>query len=167
MPIRILAALVAAVLPVASAMAADLAVRVEPEPGARCNLFKNAWIWGDPTNCPNRPVPACEAANTVRAALASAARAEAVYRVPNVADFQNPVEMHETFSNPSPLTRRYCSAHVTLTTGEQTTMYYFVEQDAGFVGLGWAVYSCILGHDRWRVYDGRCRVARPQRPFVE
>jgi len=41
----------------------------------------------------------------------------------------------------------------------------FIEEDAGFVGLSWKVYVCIQGHDRWRVYDGRCRVARPTPRF--
>lgn len=163
---RILAAFVALALPAAGANAADLAVRMD-EPAPRCDILKNIWIWGDPTNCPNQPVPACEAPGTVKAALASAARAEDVYRVPDVAEFTNPHELANVYRNPSPLTQRYCAGHVVLTNGDRTTMYYFVEQDSGFVGIGWSVYTCILGHDRWRIYDGRCRVARPAHQFIQ
>jgi hypothetical protein len=163
---RILAALVAVVLPVATASAADLAVRIEGEAAPKCDILKNIWIWGDPTNCPNQPVPACDSPKAVKAALASTARAEDVYRVPDVAEFTNPHELVNAYRNPSPLTRRYCAGHVLLTNGDRTTMYYFIEQDAGFVGIGWEVYTCILGHDRWRIYDGRCRVARPAQQFI-
>ncbi|RAH99400.1 hypothetical protein DLJ53_23015 [Acuticoccus sediminis] len=142
------------------AHAADLAA--EPiQQGQRCNVFSNYFIWGDPTSCPNKGVPECTSQTVVSAALRFANRAEPVYRVPRVTSLTPLGELHQPVYNPSPLVRRYCEATVVLDNGDQARAYYFVEEDSGFVGLTWNVYVCIDGYDRWRVYDGRCRVAKP------
>jgi len=161
MPSRLLAALLAAMLAAAPAAAADLAA--EPvERDRNCSTFNNIWLWGDPTDCPgDEDVPACDAPVVVNAAVRFADRAEDIYRVPDVVRFEPVRELHDTYFNPSPLVRRYCVASVELTNGDHTEAYYFIEEDAGFVGLSWKVYVCISGYDPWRVYDGRCRVARP------
>lgn len=64
--------------------------------------------------------------------------------------------------NPSPLARRYCQAQALFNDDRSRRVYYFVEEQAGFVGIKWNVEFCVSGLDPWRVYDGRCRVARPQ-----
>ena len=62
---------------------------------------------------------------------------------------------------PSPLVRRYCRARVTMSDQHTRTMYYMIEEDAGFVGFTSDVEFCIRGLDRWRVYDAHCRTVRP------
>lgn len=145
--------------------AADYAsepVERSKNPLKRCGYLNNIWLWGDPTDCPgDETVPACDASNVVTAAKRFVERAEPVYREPDIAEIFHIREMPETVFNPSPLVRRYCRADVRLTNGDHTKAYYFIEEDSGFVGLSWKVYVCISGYDRWRVYDGRCRVARP------
>ncbi|MEM9222034.1 MAG: hypothetical protein AAGB11_06480 [Pseudomonadota bacterium] len=128
----------------------------------RCSTFNNIWLFGDPTDCPgDETVPACDANSVVSAALRFAHRAEPIYRVPRVQTFTPVRELTETYVNPSPLVRRYCLASVALDNGDHATAHYFIEEDTGFVGISWSVYVCIVGYDKWRVYDGRCRVARP------
>jgi hypothetical protein len=162
---RLVAALVAAAVVAGSAAAADLASEPVEKP-RRCNTLNNIWLWGDPTDCPgDETVPACDAPSVVKAAVRFADRAQDVYRVPDVVRFVPLREAHDTFRNPSPLVRRYCVASVELTNGDHTKAYYFIEEDSGFVGLSWSVYVCIAGYDNWRVYDGRCRVARPAPRF--
>ncbi|PLX38378.1 MAG: cytoplasmic protein [Hyphomicrobiales bacterium] len=63
--------------------------------------------------------------------------------------------------NPSPLARRYCHARVAMSDGRTRTMYYMIEEDAGFVGKCWNVEFCIRGLDRWHIYDPTCRTVRP------
>jgi len=165
MTYRLLAALIVLGLAAGPASAADL--KAEPvEQARKCTTFNNIWLWGDPTDCPDdETVPACDAKQVVSAAVRFVSRADDIYREPDLVSFTPVRELHDTFYNPSPLARRYCLASVALTNGEHTDAYYFIEEDAGFVGLSWKVYVCIQGHDRWRVYDGRCRVARPTPRF--
>lgn len=151
---------------VPAAQAADL--RAEPVKAPqkeRCNWFNNYFIWGDPTDCPNdETVPACDASSVVSAAVRFANRANPAYRIPRVTEFTPLGELHQSVYNPSPLVRRYCEASVQLDNGDHARAYYFVEEDSGFLAIPWAVYVCIDGYDRWRVYDGRCRVAKPAPP---
>lgn len=164
--VRFAAALIATVLAwqVPVVHAADLAA--EPvQKAKRCNFFNNVWIFGDPRDCPNdEDVPACTATSVLSAAVRFANRAEPVYRVPRVKTLTPIGELHQPLYNPSPLVRRYCEASVELDNGDHARAYYFVEEDSGFVGIGWKVFVCIDGYDKWRVYDGRCRTARPAPP---
>ncbi|MEM0907393.1 MAG: hypothetical protein AAGJ94_08520 [Pseudomonadota bacterium] len=147
------------------AVAADVAaepIQKKRKLFGRCSKFDQYWLFGDPYECPgDETVPACDAGNVVSAALRFANRAEPSYRVPRVTSLTPVRELNETYLNPSPLVRRYCLASVSLDNGDHATAHYFVEEDGGFVGLSWSVYVCIIGYDKWRVYDGRCRVARP------
>jgi len=128
----------------------------------KCSTLNRIWIWGDPRECPgDETVPACDAPGVVSAAKRFVNRAEPVYRVPRALTFTPVREVQETYFNPSPLVRRFCVGSVALDNGEHATAHYFIEENSGFVGLSWAVYVCISGYDKWRVYDGRCRVARP------
>lgn len=160
--------LVAAIVATGTATAADLAREpIEPErraktPFARCSYLDNIFLFGDPTDCPlDETVPQCDARNVVGAAQRFLRRAHPAYRAVKVVTFADPREVPDTRFSPSPLVRRYCAARVALSNGDATTAYYFLEEDAGFVGLSWSVSVCVLGYDEWRVYDGRCRVARP------
>lgn len=62
--------------------------------------------------------------------------------------------------DPSPYARRYCVARAALSDGRTTTLYYLVEEQAGFVGVTWNVDVCLIGYDPWRVHDGRCHTVR-------
>lgn len=166
--IRILLALAIAIsagFPHAPALAADLGS--EPVQGkrklvGRCSTLNNLWLWGDPRDCPGDEVaPACDASHVVAAAVRFVNRAEPVSGVPDIERIENPRELHATTFNPSELVRRFCVGHAILDQGGSTRAYYFIEEDAGFVGFGWKVYVCLMGFDKWRVYDGRCRDARP------
>jgi hypothetical protein len=63
-------------------------------------------------------------------------------------------------NDPSPYARRYCVARAGLSDGKTTTLYYLVEERAGFVGVTWNVDACLLGYEPWRVHDGRCHTVR-------
>lgn len=143
-----------------AARAADMSA--ERPAGRSCSYFENIWLFGDPTDCPgDETVPACDDPRVVRAAKRFVARAEDVYTTAEIADLALIREQPQPFANPSPLARRYCTGIATLARGTRTEAYWFVEEDSGFVGIPWKVYVCLMGHDDWRVYDGRCRVARP------
>lgn len=60
----------------------------------------------------------------------------------------------------SPIERLYCSGTVRLTSGESRPIWYLIEYGQGFAGLGDNVEFCVLGFDRWNVYNGACRVLR-------
>lgn len=63
---------------------------------------------------------------------------------------------------PGLIERRYCQAVSLLNTGEQPKVYYMIESQQGFVGLGSRVEFCVQGQDYWHVHDGYCRTVRPQ-----
>ena len=162
---RLLCALMVLAFVPQGANAADIQserIKTEKKLFGRCSTFNNIWLFGDPTDCPgDETVPACDAPNVVRAAFRFANRAEPAYRIPRVVELTPVREVRQTVFSPSPLARRYCLASASLDNGDHVTAHYFVEEDSGFVGLSWSVYVCLTGYDEWRVYDGRCRVARP------
>lgn len=59
-----------------------------------------------------------------------------------------------------PILRRYCKGRAHLENGHYRTIHYLIEDPMGLAGVGWNVEFCLSGHDRWRVYDGNCRVLR-------
>lgn len=73
-----------------------------------------------------------------------------------------PRQSRYVVADPSPLARRYCRARAHFSDNRHRTLYYFIEESTGFVGVKWNVEFCVIGMDPWRVYDGRCRVARPR-----
>jgi len=64
------------------------------------------------------------------------------------------------FSEKRPIARRYCGATVALSDGRNRTIWYLIEDGMGFAGVGDNVEFCVAGFDRWKVYNGRCRVLR-------
>ncbi|WP_310619007.1 hypothetical protein [Flexibacterium corallicola] len=62
--------------------------------------------------------------------------------------------------NPSPVARRYCAGTANLSNGTQRAIYYKIIEHDGFLGLLWGVEACLLGLDKFRVYDGKCRTVR-------
>ena len=59
-----------------------------------------------------------------------------------------------------PIERRYCHGRVALTDGKSRDIWFLIESDMGFAGIGSNVEFCVAGFDRWYVYGGRCRVLR-------
>jgi hypothetical protein len=70
------------------------------------------------------------------------------------------VQAYAGQNDPSPVARRYCEARATLNNGRHTTLYYLVDQDAGFAGVTWNVEFCLMGYEPWYVHDGRCHTVR-------
>lgn len=64
---------------------------------------------------------------------------------------------------PYAIPRRYCEATAYLSNGRKHRVYYRIEEGMGLAGTGYKVESCLPGYDRWRVYDGNCRVLRDWR----
>lgn len=60
----------------------------------------------------------------------------------------------------SPIERLYCSGTVRLTSGEDRSIWYLIEYGQGFASIGDNVEFCVLGFDRWNVYNNACRVLR-------
>lgn len=58
----------------------------------------------------------------------------------------------------SPIARRYCGATLVMTDGKKRDVWYLIEDGMGLAGIGDNVEFCVSGYDRWKVYNGRCRV---------
>ncbi len=107
-------------------------------------------------------LPACNAAAVKAAVSGAIARADRDYyggRTIMVLDAIK--ETGYRADQPSPVARRYCHGHATLTDGAVPHVYYMIEEKAGLFGISWNVEACLSGLDRWRVYDGGCRTVRP------
>lgn len=57
--------------------------------------------------------------------------------------------------------RRYCRARAHLSNGRHPRIHYLIEEHQGFASISWNVEFCIVGLDRWRIYDAWCRTVRP------
>jgi capsid protein len=67
---------------------------------------------------------------------------------------------YEPAMSDSEITRTYCEATAYTSDGKRHAMWYLIEDGAGFAGLGDNVEFCLVNFDRWKVYNGRCRVLR-------
>ncbi len=56
--------------------------------------------------------------------------------------------------------REYCKASLTLTDGSQRPVWYLIERNWGFVGIGPSVEFCVGGLDPWYVYGANCQSLR-------
>jgi hypothetical protein len=77
-----------------------------------------------------------------------------------IADFQG---IHQNRYLPAdedhPIARRYCEATAVMSNGRRHQIFYLIESGMGFAGVGGTnLEFCVNGFDRWKVYDGRCRV---------
>ncbi|MDX5593936.1 cytoplasmic protein [Pseudovibrio sp. SPO723] len=140
----------------ASGQAADYSgapTQQDPTSDQRVYLSLN----GDPR------IPRCDASSVQKAIKKQIAAAIPLYY--NDRRIDEIRHIHQSgywLANPSPLARRYCNAEAVLTDGSHQRLYYQVTEHAGFLGISWNVNACLLGLDRWRVYDGNCRRVRPQ-----
>ncbi|POF29751.1 hypothetical protein [Roseibium marinum] len=62
----------------------------------------------------------------------------------------------------SPVARRYCRGKASLSDGSIRSVHYLVEENAGFLGLGWNVEACMAPLDKWHVYGDHCSTTRPR-----
>ena len=78
-----------------------------------------------------------------------------------IADFRK-IHQHRylPYKENRPIARRYCGATAVLSDGRKRTVWYLIEDRMGFAGVGDGVEFCVSGFDRWKVYNGRCRVLR-------
>ncbi|MGN6469779.1 MAG: hypothetical protein ACTHLC_09370 [Rhizobiaceae bacterium] len=86
-----------------------------------------------------------------------------VPNLPDVAlvDFRDiRMKRYEPAMSRSEITRRYCEATAYTSDGRRHAMWYLIEDRAGFAGLGHNVEFCMVNFDRWKVYNGLCRVLR-------
>ena len=60
----------------------------------------------------------------------------------------------------NPIERRYCAATARLSDGQDRPIRYLIEYGQGFASIGDNVEFCVLGFDRWNVYNSDCRVLR-------
>jgi capsid protein len=67
---------------------------------------------------------------------------------------------YEPAMSDSEFTRTYCEATAYTSDGRRHALWYLIEDGAGFAGLGQNVEFCMVNFDRWKVYNGRCRVLR-------
>lgn len=72
----------------------------------------------------------------------------------------NPRQTYDTTLFASMFEHRHCIAEADLSLERRDTLYYTIFEDQGFAGQSWNVEFCMPQYDRWRVYDGRCRVLR-------
>lgn len=87
-----------------------------------------------------------------------------VRHVPNlpdvgIAEFRR-IHQHRylPYREDRPIARRYCGATAVLSDGSKHNLWYLIEDGMGLVGIGDNVEFCVSGFDRWKVYNGRCRV---------
>lgn len=60
----------------------------------------------------------------------------------------------------SSINRRYCRGKAWMSNGKSRTLHFVIEQGMGLAGFKWGVEYCLKGSDRWRAYNGGCRVLR-------
>lgn len=119
----------------------------------------DALLAGRPSADPVLAVPACDAVEVLSTIQGRFASAELTPAGLAIAGIDKTRQSRFVVNQPSPVARRYCQARTLLTDGKHRTVYYLIERNAGFAGYGWNVEFCVAGHDRWHVYDGRCRAA--------
>lgn len=65
---------------------------------------------------------------------------------------------YQPWRDDRPIARRYCGATVTLSDHSRRTINYLIEDEMGFASIGDNVEFCVIGFDRWMVYNGHCRL---------
>lgn len=59
-----------------------------------------------------------------------------------------------------PVQRVYCSAKVDMSDGHRRDLWYMIESNMGYAGLGRRIRFCISGLDPWHVDGRQCRSVR-------
>jgi hypothetical protein len=110
----------------------------------------------------DRSVPDCTSASVIETVRGKFAASDAgvLHAGLALSSVDRIAQTYAGQDDPSPYARRYCTARATLSNGKTTTLYYLVEQQAGFVGVTWNVDACLAGYEPWNVHDGRCHTVR-------
>ncbi len=77
-------------------------------------------------------------------------------------DIENVRQSRLVTNGPRRIAERFCRATAHLSDGRRARLYFLIEDQIGFAGLGWYVSFCIPGRDDYHVYGGWCRVLRPR-----
>lgn len=56
--------------------------------------------------------------------------------------------------------RRWCEASANLSNGRRPVVYYLIEMDRNFAGVGMRVTYCVAEYDYWHVYGESCRTVK-------
>lgn len=56
--------------------------------------------------------------------------------------------------------RIYCRARATFNDGHRRNVWYLIERNWGFAGIGQSVEFCVSGLDPWNAYGRQCRSVR-------
>ncbi|MDO9416049.1 hypothetical protein [Pararhizobium sp.] len=67
---------------------------------------------------------------------------------------------YEPLSETRRTSREYCHAKVSMSDGERRSVWYLIERNWGFAGIGPSVEFCISGLDPWYVYGAQCKSLR-------
>ncbi|MFB2551161.1 hypothetical protein [Ensifer soli] len=59
-----------------------------------------------------------------------------------------------------PVEREYCQATALTSDGQHRTLWYLIERNWGFAGMGENVEFCLSGLDPWHVYGAHCKSLR-------
>lgn len=59
-----------------------------------------------------------------------------------------------------PIQRVYCHAKADMSDGRRRDLWYMIESNMGFVGIGNRIRFCIAGLDPWHVDGRQCRSVR-------
>lgn len=77
-----------------------------------------------------------------------------------IEEINNPRPTLHPYAEPGIIKREYCMADGLMTNGNTNVIFYTIEHNVGFVGIGTYVDFCVLGLDPWHVHDGECRAVR-------
>ncbi len=118
-------------------------------------------------------VPACDAAAVLRTVTSRTSFSLKFKNPegPTLKELGTPKELTFIQLPEAEIGRRYCQVKVELSTGRPTEAFYVVEERMSFAsapwprGTGWAMRwgmdVCVVGTDKWHIYDGDCRTLRP------
>ena len=127
-------------------------------------LPASAFFWGHGNDAdPDLHVPACDSPGVFRSITHRFASADRDFYsgIQAIDEIDRVQQLALVANRPSPLVRRFCRARVHLSDRSHRTMYYMIEEEAGFIALSHGVEFCIRGLDPWYVHDAKCRTVRP------
>ena len=124
----------------------------------------SAFFWSHANDAdPDSRVPYCDAPGVLSSITHRFAGANRDFYsgIESIDEIDRVRQLALVANRPSPLVRRFCRARVHLSDLSHRTMYYMIEEEAGFVALRDSVEFCIRGLDPWYVHDAKCRTVRP------
>ncbi len=62
---------------------------------------------------------------------------------------------------PQAVPRRFCHGVAHVSDGSRHVVHYLIQENTGWLGIGWGVEWCVVGLDREWAYSPACRMAQP------